>query len=178
MNTQMPAISEQKSPYEPTPEQLEREQALHRFNRLFVYVPLILAGVVVLALVLWMLWRVFTVTSDNQAKFYGSLSGLADLILIFFNIIPMMLLCAIGPALFGYLVRNAVKKNKLPLEERRGKLQPLLWRVDKAIAKIQSSLQDTQLQKVAKPVIQGHALAAAIQAMARSIQRIFVEPKE
>ena len=102
MNTQMPAISEQKSPYEPTPEQLEREQALHRFNRLFVYVPLILAGVVVLALVLWMLWRVFTVTSDNQAKFYGSLSGLADLILIFFNIILFCFLLLLLKYIINY----------------------------------------------------------------------------
>lgn len=178
MTTQIHATSAQKPSYEPTPDQLAREKALQRFNRLYVYTPMLLVGIATLALLIFMLWHIFTVKPENQEGFYALLSGLADLILIFFNIIPMMLFCAVGPALFAYLVVRTNKRRKLPEHERRGKLQVILWRIDQVIAKIQLGLRDTYLEKAARPIIQGQALAAAIQALAQYIQRIFARPKE
>ncbi len=178
MTTQIPATASPKPLHEPTTEQLDREKALHRFNRLYVYTPLAVAGLAVVALVALMFWRALTITPENQQEVYGLLSGLADLILIFFYIIPMILLCAIGPALFVYLLRNATKRRKLPAYEQRSKVQGVLWRVDQVVAKVQASLRDTHLQTIAGPIIQGHALAATIKAVAHYLQRIFVRAKE
>ena len=88
-----------------------------------------------------------------------------------------MLLCAVGPALLGFIVFRAGKRRKLEIEQRRSKLQVLLWRIDGLIDTIQGKLRDTYLDLAAKPVIKGHALAAALRATADFLSKLFRSTK-
>lgn len=175
MTAQNSAYPGDKPPYEPTLEQQARENALRRFNRLTVYLPLTLVALIVLALFVLMLVRVVTHSPESQA--YHFLSGLADLILIF-TLMPMLLLCAVGPALFGFLLYRANQRRSLPPAERRGKLQTLFWRLDQMLDTVQAALRDRYLEKAARPLVTGHAYAAAVQAVWHYLRKTFNRSKE
>ncbi len=159
-----------QTPYEPSPSQLAREAALKRFNWMFVYVPVTILGLIVLGLVIFMIWA--AVTNSPEDHLFSLLSGTADIILISCAILPAMLVCAIGPALAGLLIYRTNERRKLTPEERRSKLQVLLWRVDQLITKIQTRLRDSYLDQVVRPVIKGHALAAALRTIADNIRKL------
>lgn len=154
----------------PTPAQLEREAALRRFNRLYVYAPMILATLLVVGLLLYLLWQ--TLSQSPESPIYGLLSGLADLLLIF-ALLPMMLLCAIGPAATVLLLRQMYRQTQLEPDLRRGRLQTLFWRLDRLLTQVQTQLRDSYLEKIASPVIRGHAFLAALNALGRFIQNWF-----
>lgn len=169
MTTPTSATPAPKPAYKPTAEQLARAAKLRRFNRLAIYTPLILAAIVVIGLVVLMVWQV--VVTSPEAHLYDFLSGVADLILII-NIVPMMLLCAIGPALFLLLANSANKRRQLAPELRRNKVQVLLWRVDRLLDTVQVKLRDIYLERVARPIVRGHAFGAAVRALATYLQRL------
>ncbi len=159
-----------KSVYQPNPSQLARENALKRFNRIFVFVPVTLLGLIVLGLVIFMIWA--ALTSSPEDHLFSLLSGTADIILITCVILPAMLLCTVGPALAGFLIYRTAERRKLPPEEKRSKLQTLLWRIDSLIEKIQARLHDSYLDKAARPIIKGHAITAALRNINNIILRM------
>lgn len=159
-----------KPAYAPTPEQLTRANALNRFNWMYLYVPVTLLGLTVLTLTVLMLYTVFSRSPEDPS--YSFFSGLADLILIFYVILPSMLLCAIGPAAAGFLIYRATERRKLPPAERRSKIQTLLWRVDSLINQIQARLRDSYLDQAVRPLIKAHALTAALQSLAQFIRNL------
>lgn len=165
-----PTPSEPSTTYQPTPEQEERAAALRRFNRLFVYAPLGLVALIVLTLVVLMFWTRFAPDVDGRetAEF---LSGLVDIIVIF-TLAPMLLLCAVGPALAGFLIYRANQRRQLPPPQRRSRLQTLLWRLERGLVKVQTKLRDEWLRQGAEPVIRGHAIMAYVKAVFNYIQRI------
>lgn len=169
------AYSGNKPSFEPTPAQQARDVSLRRFNRLTIYLPLGAAGCAALVLLGIMLWQVFATTPESQT--YRFFSGLADLILIL-SLFPLLLLCAIGPALFGYLVYAANTKRKLEPAQRRCKLQTALWRLDAVLGTAQSALRDRYLEQAARPLISGHAYLAALKAVVRHVRNALSHSKE
>lgn len=157
-------VQPESQPYQPTAEQLERTAALTRFNRLYVYLPLIIFSAVGLFLLGLMLWGVF---SPNENGAIGLMSGLADLIVIM-TVIPLLLLCAVVPAAAIGLV---VYRRQQP-QRKHGRFQTLLWRLDTLITKAQSKTATT-LPKAAAPVIKGHAWAAYVRALVENIKKLF-----
>lgn len=137
--------------YQPSSDQLERAAALQRFNRLYVYLPVAVLGLVGLVLVGLLLWGVF---SPNVTGTRELASGLADVIVIL-TVIPLLLLCAIVPAAAIGLV---VYRRQQPPREH-GRFHTLIWRLDTLVAKVQTKTATT-LPKAAAPFIKGQAWAA------------------
>jgi hypothetical protein len=164
------ALQGSRPTYKATPEQQVRERTLRRFNRLVVSVPLAILVVAVAALTGYLLWTVFTHSPESQA--YRFLSGLADLILIL-TILPMLLVCAVGPALLGYMIYAGVNRRKLKPGQRRSKLQILFWRVDRFIDTVQARLSGRYLTGIARPLIAGHATVAAVRRLLQLLRHGF-----
>ena len=158
-----------KPPFQPTEEQLERESSLRRFNRLYIYTPVIIISTISLLLVISLLWAFFY--SDTNPVAAQFVSGLADLIIIMWTI-PMLLLCFIGPVSFVMLLSRGYRRSKLDPALRRNKLQVLLWQLDQLLAAVHEQLRDNYLPKLAGPLAKGHAIAAYIQAVFNYIFRI------
>ncbi len=170
MSLQSPLPPGTKPASNPTPEQLTRANALNRFNWMYLYVPVALLGLTVLVLVILMLYAVFTRSPEDPS--YSLFSGLADLILIFYVILPSMLLCAIGPAAAGFLIYRANERRKLPPEARRSKLQTLFWRVDALISQAGTQLRDSYLDQAVRPLIRAYALTAALQSLVQFVRNL------
>jgi hypothetical protein len=134
--------------YEPTFTQQERAMARRRFNRLYIYLPLGLASMAIVALVVLMLWGALSPNIVGTREFA---SGLADIVIIL-TIMPLLLLCAIVPAgAIGYVVY----RRQQPQREH-GRFQILIWRLDGLVNKAHDKVE-VALPKAANPVIDGHA---------------------
>lgn len=157
---------EQSEPqlYQPSPEQLERAAALQRFNRLYVYIPLAVFSLAAVALVTLMLWGVFSPNVVGTREF---VSGLADLVVIM-TVMPLLLLCLIGPAAAVGLV---VYRRQQPKREH-GRFHILLWRLDALVTKAQDAISATT-PKAAAPVIKGYAWMAFMQTLLENVKKQF-----
>ena len=160
--------------YEPSANQLARASAIRRFNRLYVYTPLILSGLIALALLGIMLW--FGLGPQQREGFRPFLSGLADIVMIF-TIMPLTVLCSIGPislialGVYRYQKRQEQKESAEPILPARG-LQLLLWRLDAILDKTAVSVQAYAL-KAAAPIIQFNAFLAYTTSLLKQIRKMF-----
>ena len=151
--------------YRPTTGQLEREAALRRFNRLYVYLPLGIFSLVGLVLIGLLLWGVFSPGITGTREFA---SGLADLVVIL-TTLPLLLLCALVPAAAIGLV---IYRRQQPKPEH-GRFQTLFWRLDTLVTKVQNTLS-TSLPKAAAPIIKGHGWIAFLRAVLENLKRQFI----
>lgn len=167
-NTHYPTTSA----HQPDPSQRERTQALRRFNWLAVYLPIIAGGILILVLTGLLIWGALSPRIEGTAAFA---SGLADLTLILF-MLPMMVLCAIGPAALIGLIVYAVKRRRdqkdapPPIGDNR--IQRLFWRLDNLLNTIQTRTNKTAVQ-AARPVIKANAELAYTQTLLQRIKQIF-----
>jgi predicted PurR-regulated permease PerM len=173
MKAPAPINRELKITYLPTPEQSERAGALRRFNWLAVYAPLIVAGLIVIVLVALLLWGALspTMTRTDTRAFA---SGLADIVLIL-AMLPLLLLCLIGPLLaggLGYLAYQRRQQALTPGTIWPNSLHTLLWRLDRLLDSVQSKLRMSYLPKVANPLISTHARAAYIREWGRQLKKL------
>lgn len=172
--TQQSPISSTQIPYQPTDGQMARASALRRFNRLYVYIPLFLGASIILFLLGWMFWRTFLPQLENNRQF---LSGVADIVIIF-TIMPMMLICALGPASLIGLVGYRYKKRREQKKSGQspppaGRLQLLLWRLDHLLDTVAIKTADI-LPKVSKPVIGLNAFLAYMEALFIQFKKLFM----
>lgn len=175
MTTPDKTNSETHATYQPLTAQLQRAESLNRFNFWAVSVPVVLLLLLVVALMILMVWQ--ALSSSPEEPIYSLLSGLADLILIFLVILPAMLLCAVGPAAAGFIIHRAVKRRQLKPEERRSKLQLLLWRIDRLLVKTYQRLRDSYLDRAARPIIKSYARWAYAKAVIEYIRQFFRRAK-
>lgn len=138
--------------FSPSAEQLQREQDLKRFNRLYIYFPLGLALVAVLTMLILMLIGIFAPGLVGAEEF---LSGLADTILVLW-MIPMTVLCAIVPIMYiGYVVNRRQRRAELPpdsplLQHRRA--QMAMWQAQNISDRVEKKTESTS-DRIAKPFI-------------------------
>ncbi|WP_420627850.1 hypothetical protein [Candidatus Leptofilum sp.] len=138
--------------FEPTAVQLQRAEALKRFNQLAIYVPLGVLAVAALGLLIYLLIVAIWPPYEDTRLF---LSGVADIILILF-MLPVLLVFGlllagiIGGAIYW---RQSKKEDGEPsLQNRYGRLRLLLWKLDQRLSGIYQQI-DQQIPKLAYPVI-------------------------
>lgn len=163
---------EEPSAYSPTLEQLERERALKRFNRLYIYTPVAIVTVIVIGLLVLMLIGIF---APGLVGAEGFLSGLADTILVLW-MIPMSLFCAIGPiAYIAYLINRRQRRSQLPPDSpllRHSRVEMALWRAQDISDQIDQKGDDVS-DRIAKPFFSVGSLAAYVDAWLNILTRPF-----
>lgn len=158
--------------YSPSHEQLEREQALKRYNRLYIYVPVAIAATIVLTLLILMLIGIFAPGLVGAEAF---LSGLSDTILVLW-MIPMTVLCAIVPiAYVGYLVNLRQRRSQLPPDSpllRHSRTQMALWQAQDIGDRV-GQKADGASDRIAKPFFSLGTFAAYVYAWLTILTRPF-----
>ena len=158
--------------YSPTNEQLEREAALKRYNRLYIYVPVTIAVIFVIGLIVLMLVGIFAPGLVGADEF---LSGLADTILVLW-MIPMMVFCAIVPiAYIGYVVNRRQRRNQLPpdsplLQHRRA--QMAMWQAQDISERVDEKT-DSVTDRIVQPFFSLGRFAAYVTAWLTILTRPF-----
>lgn len=178
MSYQPPANAQTPPPYSPTDAQKARAVALKRFNWLYVYTPLIIGAIILVALIALMFWAAFAAPVENSRQF---LSGLADMVVIFIAV-PMTLLCAIGPILLVGLIAYPIQQRRRRQESgipapQGGRLQMLLWRLDALLNKMYGKIVEI-LPRVARPIIQMHGLLAYAGAWLARLKELLTRSKK
>jgi hypothetical protein len=129
------------SNYQPSAEQLSRDEALKRFNRLYVILPTAIAIVIALALIITL--TIFAFLPDN-VETRRFISALADLVLIL-AALPMTLLCAILPVAYVAIALNRRQQRRLypqtgPMAYR-GRIQSFLWWLQSQLDLVQAVVE-------------------------------------
>jgi hypothetical protein len=146
--------------YQPTPAQIDRDAALRRFNRLFVYLPIIIAALIALVMIGLLFWVTLIQPGENSRE---TVSGIASAVIILVSI-PMTLLCALPSALIIGLTLQSRQKGQAPIK----RIQKSFWWLDNLVLRIQSTVNET-VPKVANPVVKGHAAAAYVRTLLNKI---------
>ena len=145
----------------PTAVQLERAEALTRFNRWTIYVPLgVLATAVVGFLIYLLILAVWPPYEDTRLF----LSGVADIILIFFMLPVVLLFGLLLAGIFGgaFYWRQSKKETGEPsLQNKYGRLRLLLWKLDQKLSTVYRKV-DQLMPKIAQPVMRLNATLAYI----------------
>lgn len=128
--------------YQPTTEQLARDQALKRHNRLYVLLPLGIAVIIALGLLITLIVLAFLPNHDSIRQF---ISGMADIVIILASI-PMTLLCAVLPIAYVALALNRRQQRKLypqtgPMAYR-GRIQSFLWWLQSKLDQLQTAIEN------------------------------------
>lgn len=144
---------EPKPEYQPTPTQLEREAALRRFNRLFVYLPILFAAVIALFIIGLLFWVTLIQPGESSS---ATVSGIASSVVILFSL-PMTLLCALPSILFIVLFTQMRNKQMAYIK----RVQTLFWRLDSLVLKVQTAVNE-YTPKAAGVVIKAHVVMAYI----------------
>lgn len=155
--------SELRDTFVPTAVQLERANALKRFNRLVIYLPLGLLATAVLGLLIYLLILAIWPPYEDTRLF---LSGIADIILI---LLLLPVVAIFGLLLAGILggviyLRQSRKENATPaLQQKYGRLRLLLWKLDQKLSIVYRKA-DQIMPRLANPVIRFNAFTAYITA--------------
>lgn len=148
-------------PFVPTAEQLERADALKRFNQWVIYVPLgVLATAVVGFFVYLFILAVWPPYEDTRLF----LSGVADIIFILFMLPVALIFGLLLAGIFGGAIywRQSKKETGEPsLQNRYGRLRLLLWKLDQKLSTLYRKA-DQIMPKIAQPVIRFNATIAYV----------------
>lgn len=155
------SLAEPVSSFAPTAVQIERVQALKRFNRLVIYLPLGLLVTAVLGLLVYLLILAIWPPYEDTRLF---LSGIADIILILF-MLPVILLFGlllvgiVGGMIYWRQSRNG--DDQPSLQKKYGRLRLLLWKLDQKLSTLYQQA-DRLMPAIANPVIRFNARLAAL----------------
>lgn len=157
---------------QPTLQQLQRAQALRRFNWLYLYLPVGLFAAVWVGLIGGMVWLAISgrwFAMETNATYYRELySALADGILIL-AITPWLLICALPTVLTVVLVIR--RRQKMENEPSRPEQLPLFWRIENSLNKLYGQVEKA-LPKLARPVITAHGLVAFAKTLFNQIKQL------
>lgn len=161
----------------PTVEQEARRAQRRRFNRLVVTLPVVLVTVAWLVLILTMIWLSiagswFAIDTD-QERYRALLSGIADIVTILL-LTPMLLLCAVP--IIGAIAFTVYRRRKKAEAIAAGPSLPLFWRIENIVASVRDSVARTT-PKIARPVINAHAMAAFIRRFIFELKQLFTQER-
>ncbi len=147
----------------PTLMQEERAKAIRRFNRLFVYAPIVILSLISLAIIVMLLYFVVYPPSSET---YAIISGIADAVVIM-GVLPLIILTgALLVIIFSVWVRGR-RRGFAPV---RGS-QRLLWRVEWALSDVQR-ITGQVANQIVRPFISIHAFAAYIRRLFHHLGRL------
>jgi hypothetical protein len=150
-----------RTTYQPTLEQLERDEARRRYLRRNVYLPLAAAVAIVVLLFAIVLLLAFGVGTPQALSFIAGLSGLTIILMS----IPMILIMSVLPIVYVAYVLNRRQQRRLHPETGpmayRSRLQILLWRIDGLFDQVQPAVQRGSMG-VRRPLVAAHTFAASL----------------
>lgn len=145
----------------PTAVQLERANALKRFNRWVVYLPLGLITAGALGLFIYLLVIAIWPPYEDTRLF---LSGIADIILILFMLPVVAIFGLLLAGIFGggiYWRQSGKENDSTTLQQKYGRLRLLLWKLDQKLSVLYRKA-DQLIPKVANPLIRFNVFVAHI----------------
>jgi hypothetical protein len=153
-------INTPETEYQPSDSQLERSRALRNFNRLFVFAPVGLFGILFLVSVGFLIYLALFAQDDGTGV---TTSAYADALTILATC-PLLLLCVIFPSLFMFMSVKARRQSVSPVRS----LSQTMWRLENALGSIHSQI-DRLVRAIAKPFVIIQAFYAFIQALLRNL---------
>jgi len=151
-------------PYQPTLEQLSREESLRRFNRLFIYWPIGIATLLVFSIVLTMaLYVILAPTTEYLVTF----SAIADAVIILM-VSTIIILVSLFLAVAGAVYYQSRKQGVAPIRQT----QYLFWRLESFIIQIYQAAADFA-PKVARPFIAVRARFAYLRVLILKFWKLF-----
>lgn len=154
---------EPKPPYQPTAAQLQRAADLRRFNRWFVYLPVIAAAVIALVVVGLLFWVTLIQPGENSRE---TVSGIASAVVIL-AALPMTVLCALPSVLVIVAFVQGRQKGMAPLK----RIQTIFWQIDSLVLRLQSAVRSFT-PRVAGVVIRAHTAAAYVRNLLNQIMNL------
>ncbi len=161
-----------RSSYQPTPEQLARDEARRRHLRRNVYAPLAVAILLVVAAFVAVVVLGLFVRTPVARSFIAGLSGLVVILLS----IPLIALLSVAPLAYAGWRWNR-RQNRRAFPETgpmayRGRLQTLLWQLDRLLDQAARAAERGGAA-VARPLTRLHALAGYWREFVRAARRNF-----
>lgn len=159
--------------YQPTAEQLARDEALQRYNRLSVTIPVAIAAIIAIILFSLLLVLAFGLKQVGLAR--DLIAGLSGLTIILISI-PLIFFMSILPIVYVAWWYNRRQQRKLYPETGpmayRSIVQSLLWQIDSYLGIAQRQIQRGS-QTISDPLIRAHVLWARSEGFVRGISRNF-----
>ncbi len=160
------SVADSGSQNTPLASQLARSRALRRFNWAFVYLPLLLATMIVLVLIAALLWTALAgqrLGALEPAGARGLASGLADLLFVL-AALPWALLCPVLPLLLFAGIVHGRRQGTAPLR----RLRELLWRLERQLQHF-DRVVERRLPPVAAFVIRARATWTSLSVTVRRL---------
>ena len=157
-------ISTVREPYQPTLEQLNREEKLRRFNRRFIYWPIGIASLLAFSIVLTMALYIIIAPST---EYLITFSAIADAVIILLSFTIIMII-SLFLAVAGAVYHQARKNGIAPIRQ----VQILFWRIEMLTIRIYGSVSEIT-PKIARPFITIGSRLAYIRVLLIGITRIF-----
>lgn len=142
---------------------MARAAALRRFNRWFVYLPVIMAAVIVLVVVGLLFWVTLIQPGENSRETVG---GIASAVVILVSL-PMTVLCALPSVLIIGAFVQGRQRGMAPIK----RIQTIFWRIDSLVLRLQSAVYDFT-PKVAGVVIKAHAAVAYVRNLLNQLMNL------
>lgn len=145
--------------FQPTAEQLARDEARRRDLRRNVYAPILVAVVVLAALLVLVVVLAFAYRTPEVE---GLVAGMSAIVVILFAI-PLIFVMSILPIAWLALTYNRRQKRKEFPETGpmayRSRVQTLLWQLDKALVGVRGGVE-SGTSRLRRPLIRLHSRAA------------------
>jgi hypothetical protein len=155
---------EPTSTFTPTAVQLERADALKRFNRWVIYLPLGLLATAAFSFLIYLLIVAIWPPFEDTRRF---LSGMADIFLILFMLPVVMIFGLLLVGVFGgavYWQQSRKEDGEPSLQQKYGRLRLLLWKIDQQYLSKAYHQADKLMPALAQPIIRFNAFMAYINA--------------
>lgn len=148
--------SHTRTTYRPTTEQLARDEARHRYLRRNVYVPIVIAAIIVAALFILVVALAFGVGTPRALSF---IAGMSALIVIMISV-PIIILMALMPISWLALRINRRQQRKNFPETGpmayRSRVQIVLWQLDGLLDSAERGVESAG-RRLRQPLINLHA---------------------
>ena len=151
-------------PFQPTPEQLSREEKLGRFNRRFIYWPIGIVTLLTFSIVLTMVLYIIIAPST---EYLITFSAIADAVIILMSL-TIIVIISLFLAFAGAVYYQSRKNGIAPIRQ----VQILFWRIEILTLRIYGSVSEIA-PKIARPFIAIGSRLAYIRVLIIGITRIF-----
>lgn len=173
-----PWPAQPRTTYLPTAAQLARDERLKRHNRRTIYVPVIIAAVVAVALFILLLVLAFGLRETGQAREF--IAGMSAIMVIMMAV-PTIVIMAVLPIAYAAFLINRRNQRKLYPESGpnayRSRIQIFLWQADSFLAQASRQLERGS-DAIAKPFIRYGGYGAYARTMAEQVKHNFSRSDE
>lgn len=150
-----------RTTYQPTVEQLARDEARQHYFRRNVILPVVIAAIIVVLLIAVLLYLAFGVGTPAALSFIAGMSALVVILMV----IPMIILLAILPISYIAFKANQRQQRKLYPEygptAYRSRIQIVLWRLESLLGDLYPQIERAS-DALTRPLIRAHALGARL----------------